>query len=192
MKFIVTVCMFLFLTACSQEKNRSYSSKQPISSKKEIGPFYKSYYSPDSVELESIKMDEPIDPITAIKIIANSHRVIKADYLNYLMDFYNTTTPNESKREPMFDAEHFGKFIVWKYAEGDMRGLHRVFVVIGKVYLNGDEITKKQLVRYSILQTIILESREYDINYNTAYNPLLGKLAKEYFDLLDEMETGRS
>ncbi len=193
MKNLFSIPAFILLLsfACSTKKEkRSYTFEEP--QKIEAGPTYQALYHEDSVELETVKVSGKIDQYTAVKLIANSSKGIKADYLNCLMETYKTVSPAESRLEPLFDAEHMGKFIVWQAANKNTKDLRRVFRSIQTAYKNGDEETKIQLIRYGVLQSIILESRELDVNYNVAYMSFLGGIGKEFYDLLDEMETGRS
>lgn len=193
MKNLFSISAFILLLsfACSTKKEkRAYTFEEP--QKVEVGPTYQALYHADSVELEAVKVSGKIDQYTAVKIIANSSKRIKADYLNYLMDTYKTVSPAESRLEPLFDAEHMGKFIVWQAANKNTKDLRRVFSSIQTAFKNGDEETKLQLIRYGLLQSIILESRELDVNYNVAYMAFLGGIGNEFYDLLDEMETGRS
>ena len=156
------------------------------------GPTYQSFYFPDSVELENISFSGKIDQETALDLITNSCEDIKADFLNYMIEVYKTTTPTPTQLEPMFDAEHIGRFIVWQYAKEDTDCFPEIFRSIGVVFENSDEDTYTML-KYGIYQMMIYESKRLDVNYNGDFNPWLsGVTSKEWFELIDELESGRS
>lgn len=187
---LILCCFLIFSFACTKKEKRSY--KLPVEQKKEVIPPYKAYYHPDSVELEKIQISGKIDQTTAVMLVANSSKEIKADYLNYMMETYKSVSPPESRLEPMFDAEHLGRFIVWLYVNENTDNLEQIFSAIGKVFRNGTG-DARFLAKYGICQTMIYESRELDVNYNSAYDQWLKNTIRGYWlVLIDEMESGRS
>ena len=191
---LIIILITLLGYSCSSPKRekRTYTEKQPARQKITAGPTYMQHYSPDSIELEAVKISGKINQSVAVKLIANSSREIKADYLNYLMDTYKSTNPPESEMEPMFDAEHIGKFIVWLYVNQNTESFPQIFTAIGQIFSKGDE-DARFLAKYGICQMMIFESRELDVNYNSAFNPWLANTFKgTWFHLIDEMESGRS
>ncbi|MEP1035443.1 hypothetical protein [Ekhidna sp.] len=188
----IFILLILLSFACTKREKRTYSTKLPQQQQVKAGPTYMQYYTADSVELENIQIKGKIDQSIAVKLIANSCNEIKADYLNYLMDTYKTAAPSESRMEPMFDAEHLAKFIVWQYVNEETESFPEIFSAIAQVFRKGDA-DARFLARYGICQMMIFESREYDVNYNSAFNPWLANTFKgTWFLLIDEMESGRS
>lgn len=191
---LIFMLIAMFFFACDKKNTRTYSAKPEVKAKKAVsaGPTYQQLYTPESVELERIALDRQIDLTTAVKLVANSSKEIKADYLNYLMDVYKTATPPEARLEPMFDAEHLGRFIVWEYVNGNTDSFPEIFSAIAMIFRKGNP-DAKFLARYGICQTMIYESRELDVNYNSAFNQwLAGTFKGRWFHLIDEMESGRS
>lgn len=156
------------------------------------GPTYQSFYYPDSVELQNISYSGKIDQEIALDIITNSCEDIKADFLNYMMEVYKTVTPTDSQLQPMFDAEHVGKFIVWQYVKEETECFDQIFGALDTIF-KGSDPDGYELAKYGIYQMMIYESRRLDVNYNSAFNQwLVGSTRGHWFVLIDEMESGRS
>lgn len=194
------ICYYLsilFLLSCGPTKKEKKITSNPSSIPKELikkaGPNYKSYYSASEVTLEEIAYSSGFGQQLAVEIMVNSCNEIKADYLNYMMESYQTTDLDENELEPMFDAEHLGKFIVWQYVNQETKCLNDFFQAMDKVfaYGNSDAIF---LAKYGVLEMIILESRKLDVNYNTAFLPFFSEDGtKRFFDFLyTEIESGSS
>lgn len=200
MKSNLIVLLVLFLMGCgsSTTENKQTEAPQkkatppPAKVQQKAGPTYESFYYPESVELETVSFTGEIDQETALKIVVNSHEKVKADFLNYMMEAYKTVNPTSSQIEPMFDAEHIGKFIVWQYVKEDTECYPAIFDALKTVFTNADE-DAYMLAKYGIYQMMIYESKRLDVNYNGDFNPWLsGKVYAEWFELIDEMESGRS
>ena len=183
--------------ACGPTKREKKISSNPSSISEELvakaGPDYQTQFAPEDVELEVIEYAEEIDQVIAIKLISNTCKSIKADYLNYSLDFYKTSTPTDRQLEPMFDAEHIGKFIVWQYINKKTDCLADIFLSIDLVFSKGDA-EAYTLAKYGIFDMMILESRKLDVNYNTAFLPFFNEdTKKRYLDYIwHEVESGRS
>ncbi|MEO9482440.1 MAG: hypothetical protein ABJG47_03300 [Ekhidna sp.] len=200
MKLNLTAILIVILVGCNSATNDSKQAEAPKKKasppaakvQQQPGPTYESFYFPDSVELETIAYSGEIDQETALQIVVNSHKKVKADFLNYMMEAYKTITPASSQLEPMFDAEHIGKFIVWQYAKEDTECFPAIFEALNIVFEQSDE-DAYTLAKYGIYQMMIYESKRLDVNYNGDFNPwLVGTTNKEWFELIDEMESGRS
>ncbi len=201
MKLNFIVLLTAILVGCSGPSNsgkqdqapqQKKATPPPAKVKQQVGPTYESFYSPSSVEIEEIKFSGEIDQETALKIVINSHKEVKADFLNYMMEAYKTVTPTSNQLEPMFDAEHIGKFIVWQYAKEDTDCFPAIFKALNVVFKNADE-DAYMLAKYGIYQMMITESKRLDVNYNGDFNPWMsGKVKAEWFELIDELESGRS
>ena len=203
MKLNLVVLVMIILVGCNSSTSSNDNSQQAEAPAKKTtppaakvqqqpGPTYESFYFPDSVELETITFSGELDQETALQVVINSHKKIKADFLNYMMEAYKTVSPAPSQLEPMFDAEHIGKFIVWQYAKEDTDCFPQIFDALRIVFENSDE-DAYTLAKYGIYQMMIYESKRLDVNYNGDFNPWLsGVTSREWFELIDEMESGRS
>ena len=203
MKLNLVVLVMIILVGCNSSTSSNDNSQQAEAPAKKTtppaakvqqqpGPTYESFYFPDSVELETITFSGELDQETALQVVVNSHKKMKADFLNYMMEAYKTVSPAPSQLEPMFDAEHIGKFIVWQYAKEDTDCFPQIFDALRIVFENSDE-DAYTLAKYGIYQMMIYESKRLDVNYNGDFNPWLsGVTSREWFELIDEMESGRS
>lgn len=202
MKQNIIALLVLFIVSCSAPADNNQQSektqKKPTTSKpqpkvqQKAGPTYETFYSPESVELDNVSYKGKIDQEVALKIVVNSCNDVKADFLNYMMDAYKTVEPAANQIEPMFDAEHIGKFIVWQLTKKDTDCFPEIFAALNEVFKNADE-DALMLAKYGIYQMMIYESRRLDVNYNSAFNEWLnGSTRGQWFLLIDEMESGRS
>lgn len=203
MKLNLAVLVMIILVGCNSSTSSNDNSQQAEAPAKKAtppaakvqqqpGPTYESFYFPDSVELEEVVFTGELDQETALQVVINSHKKMKADFLNYMMEAYKTVSPAPSQLEPMFDAEHIGKFIVWQYAKEDTDCFPEIFDALRIVFENSDE-DAYTLAKYGIYQMMIYESKRLDVNYNGDFNPWLsGITGREWFELIDEMESGRS
>ncbi|WP_370090174.1 hypothetical protein [Ekhidna sp.] len=199
MKTLLPILIVLILVGCGNTDSKTKSgTPQKKSTPKnspaivKAGPTYESFYDTSTIELETISYSGKIDQETAIKIISNSCDEVKADFLNYMMDAYKTIEPAPSQIEPMFDAEHIGKFIVWQLKNNETDCFPEIFSALNKIFRDADE-DAFMLAKYGIYQMMIYESRRLDVNYNSAFNEWLnGPTRGQWFLLIDEMESGRS
>lgn len=202
MKQKIMAILVLFVVSCSTPSDNDQQSektpKKPTTSKSQpkiqqkAGPTYETFYSPETVELDNVSYTGKMDQEVALKIVVNSCNDVKADFLNYMMDAYKTVEPAASQIEPMFDAEHIGKFIVWQLTKKDTDCFPEIFSALNEVFKNADE-DALMLAKYGIYQMMIYESRRLDVNYNSAFNHWLsGPTHAQWFALIDEMESGRS
>ncbi|MEP0984700.1 hypothetical protein [Ekhidna sp.] len=196
MRYYIHFLVFIFLS-CGPTKQEKKITSNPSSISEDLiekaGPKYKIYYDEKEVNLEEVEYNEIINQAKSIKLVVNSCKEIKADYMNYMMKSYQTVTLEEELIEPMFDAEHIGQFIVWQYVNRKTDCLSSIFGSIDKIFLHGDS-EAVFLAKYGIMESMIQESRKLDVNYNTAYLPFFSEdLTKRFFDFLyTEIESGSS
>ena len=178
----ITLILIVLLTlgACqsnSTDKNRSNSSNQsavlqPKKSNLEPGPFYSQVYKAESVVLDKIAAKENVDEETGLNILINSCNEVKADFNNYLLDTYGKIDPDLESRDLYLDAEHVGRFMIWKLVRGETDCFGDFFKAADILY-HPSSWSARELFIIAVLPAMYEEGRKYDAAIFTGFDPFL-------------------
>ncbi len=168
------------LSAChSNNANNSanYSSsqstvQQPIKSNLEPGPFYNEVYKAESVVLDKIAAKENVDEETGLNILINSCNEIKADFNNYLLDTYGKIEPDLESRDLYLDAEHVGRFMIWKLVRNETDCFGDFFEAADILY-HPSSWSARELFIIAVLPAMYEEGRKYNAPIFTGFDPFL-------------------
>jgi len=117
-------------------------------SDEELQPRYKTVYTPDSVDLESVESllnKDSVDQADCLTILSNSCQALKADFNNYLLDSYQTLEYT-ADRLTYTDISNIARFVIWKFKSNDSVCLDKIFENAEIILEKGNEATRSLII----------------------------------------------
>lgn len=185
------------LTSCNSQ---SYHNQNPSQvalgnmTDQDLEPYYEQVYYPDAVQLEEAGSNNIvgyIDDWAAIKLLANSSKEIKADYLNFILSEYKTITPKNADRFSYSEAGHLGHYIVWKYKRNETADFDAIFKNAELALNNGTE-SAQNLVVVGFFEGIQNIGGWHKVDYHKGFDNWLGQNSKIAWDDLIVFWEGKS
>jgi len=154
-------------------------------------PNYKKVYTPDTVQLDNIDSllnKNKIDQGNCITILINSCKDLKADFYNYLIDWYGTI---EATDERLFyiDIGNIARFMIWKFKSNETDCFNRIFVNAEIILKNGDAATQNLIV-VGLFEGIQNIGSGHNVDYYQGFDKWLGPQSKKELDNLIELWEG--
>lgn len=160
---------------------------------KDLEPYYKSVYHPDSIrldELRDVKGLSSIDDWSAIELLVNSSKGIKADYLNYMMNEHETIEPDKNDRLSYMEAGNLGHYVIWKFKKSDTKDFDAIFENAEIVMTNGTASAQNLLV-VGFFEAIQNVGGWYKVDYYKGFDKWLKPNSKKAWDDLIESWEGK-
>jgi predicted helicase len=194
--YIFLGLMIVIISSCDMKtSNKQNQIKEALGNMtdKDLEPYYENIYDPDSIqfdELKKVKKLTIIDDWTAIELLVNSSKDIKADYLNYMMDEHKTIEPDRNDRLSYMEAGHLGHYIIWKLKKNDTKDFDSIFENAEVVITKGTESAQDLLV-VGFFEGIQNVGGWHKVDYYKGFDKWLRPNSKKAWDDLIEGWEGK-
>jgi tRNA G18 (ribose-2'-O)-methylase SpoU len=176
----------------SNEQNQINEALENMTDK-DLAPYYESIFHPETVKLDELGEVKNllIDDWTAIEILVNSSKGIKADYLNYMMDEHKTIDPENNDRLSYMEAGHLGHYVIWKFKKNDTKDFDDIFENAEIVISNGIESAQNLLI-VGFFEGIQNVGGSHKVDYYKGFDKWLRPNSKKSWDDLIDAWEGKS